>query len=107
MRVGLTGSPFEVSIVMASALLAAMIGLLATLRRGHWLTTLVFSASFLSVAAVPLGIHGILHADSAVTAGSWANYRARTSALASGLRCSRRVVLGWSQPGEQTEDSAD
>ena len=78
---GITGSPFEASIVMASALLAAMIGLLATLRRGHWLTTLVFAASFLTMAAFQAGTLGILNAGSPGAARDWAIYLARTSSL--------------------------
>ncbi len=48
-------SPIEISAVTASALLVAFIGLLATLRRGHWLTTLLFSSAFLAVAAFEAG----------------------------------------------------
>ena len=54
----LTYSPLQVSLVTASALLAAVIGLLALLRRGHWLVTLLFSSAFLSMAAFQAGTVG-------------------------------------------------
>jgi hypothetical protein len=98
--------PFEISLVLASALLAAVIGLLATLRRGHWLTTLLFSASFLSIAAFQAGILGILNADSPGAAGNWAIYLARTSALVSWLWLSLSVVLGRSDPWDQIRTAA-
>jgi putative PEP-CTERM system histidine kinase len=104
--VDFSSSPFEISLVLASALLAATIGLLATLRRGHWLTTLVFSASFLSVAAFQAGVLGILHADSAIAGNSWAVYLARTSALASWLWLCLSVVLGRSDPWDQIKAAA-
>ena len=68
--------PFETSMLVASALLTAVIGLLVPLRRGHWLTTLVFSAAVVSVAAFQAGTLGILHADSPGAAHSWAVYLA-------------------------------
>ena len=39
-----------------SALLLAAIGLLSLLRRGHWMTTLLFASAFLALAAVPAGV---------------------------------------------------
>ena len=47
----ITLSPIQLAVVTASALLAAAIGVLATLRRGHWLVTMLFSSAFLSMAA--------------------------------------------------------
>jgi len=49
--VNLTTLPIENSLVLASTLVSAVIGLLVALRRGHWLTTLLFSAAFFAVAA--------------------------------------------------------
>src|SRR5262249_14351241 len=89
----------------ASALLAGAIGLLATLRRGHWLTTMIFSAAFLTIAAFQAGTLGILHADSPVAARSWAIYLARTSALASWLWLCLSVVLARSDPWEQIKNA--
>ena len=102
---GITGSPFEASIVMASALLAAMIGLLATLRRGHWLTTLVFAASFLTMAAFQAGTLGILNAGSPGAARDWAIYLARTSSLASWLWLTLSVVLARSEPWQEIRNA--
>ena len=94
----LNASPVQVSIVLASAMLAAVIGLLVSLRRGHWLTTLIFSAAFLSMAAFQAGTLGILNADSPGAARTWAIYLARTSALASWLWLCLSVVLARSDP---------
>jgi putative PEP-CTERM system histidine kinase len=102
--VSVTVSPIQVSLLMASALLAAVIGVLVTLRRGHWLTTLVFSASFLSMAAFQAGTLGILRADSRA-ALNWAIYLARTSALASWLWLSLSVVLARSDPWRQIRNA--
>ncbi len=55
----LLDSPIQAATVTASALLAAVIGLLALLRRGHWLTTLLFSSAFLRMAAFEAGTLGI------------------------------------------------
>jgi hypothetical protein len=44
-------TPIQMAVVTASAMLAAAIGVFATLRRGHWLVTLLFSSAFLCVAA--------------------------------------------------------
>ena len=54
-------SPIQISVVTASALLAAMIGLFALLRRGQYLTTLLFSSAFISMAAFLAGTLGTLH----------------------------------------------
>ena len=68
----LTASPIQQAVITASALLAAVIGILGTLRRGHWVTTLLFSSAFLAVAALQAGVLGLLHADSGTTARNWA-----------------------------------
>lgn len=91
--------------VTASALLAAVIGLLATLRRGHWLTTLVFSSSFLCMAAFQAGTLGVLHATTPETAHNWAMYLARSSALASWLWLTLSVILARSDPWQQIRDA--
>src|SRR5678816_4359813 len=102
----LTSSPVQISLVMASALLTLVIGLLATLRRGHWLTTLLFSSAFLSISAFQAAVLGILPADSLVSARSWAVYLAGVSALASWLWLSLSVVLARSDPWEQIRNAA-
>ncbi|OGF12877.1 MAG: hypothetical protein A2W00_04100 [Candidatus Eisenbacteria bacterium RBG_16_71_46] len=101
----LTSTPFQVSIVTASAMLAAVIGLLVALRRGHWLTTLVFSSSFLSMAAFQAGTVAMLNADSPATALVWAAYLARVSALASWLWLSLSVILARPDPWQQIRNS--
>ncbi len=101
----LTSSPVQVSLVMASALLTAVIGLLASLRRGHWLTTLLFSSAFLSIAAFQTGTIGILQADGAASARNWATYLAGVSALASWLWLSLSVVMARTDPWEQIRDA--
>src|SRR5262245_22590517 len=82
-----------------------MIGLLVTLRRGHWLTTLVFSAGFLVIAAFQAGTFGILHANTPIAARNWAIYLARTSALASWLWLALSVVLARSEPWHQVRNA--
>jgi len=102
----LTSSPVQFSLVMASALLTLVIGLLAGLRRGHWLTTLLFSSAFFSIAAFQAGILGILRADTLASARSWAVYLAGVSALASWLWLSLSVVLARTDPWEQIKNAA-
>lgn len=102
----LTSSPVQISLVMASALLTTVIGLLATLRRGHWLTTLLFSSAFLSIAAFEAATLGILRADSADSARSWAISLAGISALASWLWLSLSTVLARTDPWEQIRNAA-
>jgi len=102
----LTSSPVQISLVMASAMLTTVIGLLATLRRGHWLTTMLFSSAFLSIAAFQAGTLGILRADSLASARSWAVYLAGVSALASWLWLSLSVVLARTDPWEQIRNAA-
>jgi putative PEP-CTERM system histidine kinase len=94
-------TPLQIAIVTASALLAAVIGLLATLRRGHWLVTLLFSSAFLSMAAFQAGALGMLHADTAAAARMWATYLAGVSALASWLWLALSVVLARPNPIQQ------
>jgi len=98
--------PFQASIVLASALLATVVGLLATLRRGHWLTTLMFSSAFLSMAAFQAGTLGILNAEHAGEAREWAIYLARSSALASWLWLCLSVVLARTDPWGQVRNAA-
>jgi len=98
--------PFENSLVVASALIAAVVGLLVTLRRGHWLTTLLFSAAFFAVAAFQGGTLGILHATTPDSARRWAIYLGRSSALASWLWLALTIVLTRSDPWEQVRRSA-
>ena len=87
--------PLQVSIVAASALLAGMIGVLATLRRGHWLVTLLFSSSFVVMAAFSFALkleplwkvtsplrrnserRSPMGADAEGSARAWANRRAK------------------------------
>ena len=104
--VELNASPVQVSIVLASAMLAAVIGLLVSLRRGHWLTTLIFSAAFLSMAAFQAGTLGILNADTPGAARTWAIYLARTSALASWLWLCLSVVLARNDPWSLIRNAA-
>ena len=101
----LTYLPLQASLVTASALLAAVIGLLALLRRGHWLVTLLFSSAFLSMAAFQAGALGIVQADSALTARTWATYLAQVSALASWLWLALSVVLARPDPWKQIRDA--
>ncbi len=100
-----TASPIQVSVVTASALLAAMIGLFATLRRGQFLTTLLFSSAFLAMAAFQAGTLGILHADSPAAARIWATYLAGVSALASWLWLALSVVLSRPDPWQQIKNA--
>ena len=91
-------SPIQLAVVTVSAMLAAAIGVLATLRRGHWLVTLLFSSAFLSMAAFQAGTLGMLHAEGASTARMWATYLAGVSALASWLWLCLSVVLARPNP---------
>ncbi len=102
----LTSLPFENSLVVASALMAAVVGLVVTLRRGHWLTTLLFSAAFFAVAAFQGGTLGILHAQTPESARQWAIYLGRSSALASWLWLTLTLVLARRDPWEQVRNSA-
>lgn len=92
--------------VSASAMLLAAIGLIALLQRGHWLVTLLFSSSFLSLAALQAGVLGLLRASTAEGAHVWADYLARVSALASWLWLSLSVLLGRPEPRRQLRESA-
>jgi len=94
----LTASPIQQAVITASALLAAMIGVLGTLRRGHWVTTLLFSSAFLAVAALQAGVLGLLHADSGTTARNWATYLLGVSALAGWLWLALSVVFARADP---------
>ncbi len=99
-------NPAQMSLVLASALLVGVIGLLALLRRGHWLTTLAFSSAFLAIAAFQAGTLAILLADSESGARAWAVYLARSSALASWLWLCLSVVLGRGDPWVEVKNSA-
>lgn len=98
--------PLHVSVLTASAVLAALIGLFATLRRGQWLVTLLFSSAFLVMAAFQAGSIGMLQADSPLTARTWATYLAGVSALASWLWLSLSVVLARTDPWHQIREAA-
>jgi putative PEP-CTERM system histidine kinase len=91
--------------VSASAMLLAAIGLIALLQRGHWLVTLLFSASFLSLAALQAGVLGLLRASTPAGAHVWAEYLARVSALTSWLWLSLSVLLGRPEPRRQLAES--
>jgi putative PEP-CTERM system histidine kinase len=97
----ITPSPIQIAVVTASALLSAVIGLLATLRRGQWLTTLLFSSAFLCMAVFQAGTLGMLNADTPAAARMWATYLAGVSALASWLWLCLSVVLARPQPMQQ------
>ncbi|HYM82273.1 MAG TPA: XrtA/PEP-CTERM system histidine kinase PrsK [Candidatus Limnocylindria bacterium] len=99
-------SPIQAAVVTASALLAAAIGLLATLRRGQWLTTLLFASSFLSLAAFQAGTLGMLNATTTGAARMWATYLAGVSALASWLWLVLSVVLARPSPILQLRNAA-
>ena len=87
-------SAIQAALVNASALLLAAIGLFALLRRGQWLTTLLFSSAFLSLAAFEAGTLGMVNAGSEGALRTWAVYLARNSALVSWLWLTLSVVLG-------------
>ncbi|MEK7330749.1 MAG: XrtA/PEP-CTERM system histidine kinase PrsK [Candidatus Eisenbacteria bacterium] len=99
-------SPLQIAAVTASALMLATIGLLGTLRRGHWLVTLLFSSAFLSMAAFHAGALAILHATSPDAARDWAAYMAGASALTSWLWLALSVVLARPKPFHQLRDAA-
>jgi putative PEP-CTERM system histidine kinase len=103
--VSLTYWPLQASLVTASALLATVIGLLALLRRGHWLVTLLFSSAFLSVAAFQAGTLGIIRAEDALAARTWATYLAGVSALASWLWLALSIVLARHDPWQQVREA--
>jgi putative PEP-CTERM system histidine kinase len=94
----LNPTPLQLAICAASAMLAAVIGLFGTVRRGHWLATLLFSSAFLTMAAFQAGTLGILKADGPDLARVWATYLASTSALASWLWLGLSVVLARPDP---------
>ncbi|MEO5989220.1 MAG: XrtA/PEP-CTERM system histidine kinase PrsK [Candidatus Eisenbacteria bacterium] len=98
-------SPIQEAVVSASALLLAAIGLIVLLRRGHWLTTLLFASAFLSLAAFQAGTLGLVHADGTASARLWATYLARVSALVSWLWLTLSVVLGRPEPRAQLRNA--
>lgn len=91
-------SPIQAAAVAASAMLLAGIGLFGLLRRGQWLTTLLFASAFLSLAAFQAGTLGMVNADDPAQARTWATYLARISALVSWLWLTLSVVLGRPEP---------
>jgi signal transduction histidine kinase len=99
-------APIQIAVITASAMLLATIGLLGTLRRGHWLVTLLFSAAFLSMAAFQAAALGILRATSPDTAQNWAASMAGASALTSWLWLALSVVLARPQPFHQLRDAS-
>jgi putative PEP-CTERM system histidine kinase len=102
----MVASPLQLAVVTASAMLAAVIGVLATLRRGHWLVTMLFASAFLSMAAFQAGTLGILHAEGENTARMWATYLAGASALTSWLWLCLSVVLARPNPLQQLRQAA-
>ncbi len=99
------GAAIQGAAVTASALLLALIGLFALLRRGHWLTTLLFSSAFLSLAAFEAGTLGMVHADGEASARAWATYLALNSALVSWLWLALSVVLGRAEPRQHIRNA--
>jgi putative PEP-CTERM system histidine kinase len=98
-------SPIQIAVCTASAMLAAVIGLLALLRRGHWLTTMLFAASFLAVAAFQAGTLGLLGASWSGQARSWATYLTTLSSLGAWLWLAMSVVLGRPEPWVQVRSA--
>jgi hypothetical protein len=103
--VDFAGSPIQIGVVSATALLTGWIGLLVLLRRGHWLSTLFFSSSFLVLAAFEAGVLGMLQADAPSTGRMWATYLAGVSALASWLWLCNSVVLARPDPWQQIRNA--
>lgn len=98
-------SPIQAAAVAASAMLLAGIGLFGLLRRGQWLTTLLFASAFLSLAAFQAGTLGMVNAADAEQARVWATYLARISALVSWLWLTLSVVLGRPEPRLQLRNA--
>ncbi|MCC6349911.1 MAG: PEP-CTERM system histidine kinase PrsK [Candidatus Eisenbacteria bacterium] len=98
-------SPVQGAAVAASAMLLAGIGLFGLLRRGQWLTTLLFASAFLSLAAFQAGTLGMVNAADAEQARVWATYLARISALVSWLWLTLSVVLGRPEPRLQLRNA--
>ena len=98
-------SSLQQAAVSASAMLLAAIGFIALLQRGHWLTTLLFAASFLSLGAFQAGALGLLRSTTPGGAHVWADYLARVSALSSWLWLSLSVLLGRPEPRRQLRES--
>ena len=97
--------PIQSAATSASALLLAAIGLIVLLRRGHWLTTLLFASAFLSLAAFQAGAYLLLHAEGALALRAWGSYLARVSALASWLWLTLSVVLGRAEPRQHLRNA--
>ena len=53
----ITLSPIQLAVVTASALLAAAIGVLATLRRGHWLVTMLITKKYCTAPLTSVSIY--------------------------------------------------
>jgi putative PEP-CTERM system histidine kinase len=104
--VSFTTSPIQFTLVLATALVAALVALLVVIRRGPWLTTLVFAASALSTAAFEAGTLGILQANTPDAVRSWSTYLARSSALAAWLWLTLSVVLARTEPWRQIRHAA-
>jgi putative PEP-CTERM system histidine kinase len=99
------GSAIQAAAVHASALLLAVIGLLALLRRGQWMITLLFASAFLSLAAFEAGTLGMVNADSETSLRNWAVYLVRNSALVSWLWLALSVVLGRPEPRQHLRNA--
>ena len=98
-------SPIQAAAVAASAMLLAGIGLFGLMRRGQWLTTLLFASAFLSLAAFQAGTLGMVNSSDTVEARMWATYLARISALVSWLWLTLSVVLGRPEPRLQLRNA--
>ncbi len=98
-------SPIQAAAVAASAMLLAAIGLFGLLRRGQWLTTLLFASAFLSLAAFQAGTLGMVNAGDPASARTWATYLARIAALVSWLWLTLSVVLGRPEPRLQLRNA--
>ncbi len=94
-------APLQSALATASAMLAALIGVLALLRRGQWVTSLLFSSSFLAVAAFQAGTLGLLRASDPTPARAWATYLTTISSLSAWLWLALSLVLGRPDPRAQ------
>lgn len=99
------GAAVQAAAVHASALLLAVIGLFALLRRGQWLTTLLFASAFLSLAAFETGTLALVNAADDGAARTWAVYLARNSALVAWLWLALSVVLGRNEPRQHIRNA--
>src|SRR5262245_28317862 len=95
----------QVAALTASAMLLGVIGLFGALRRGHWVTTLLFSSAFLSMAAFQAAALAMLHAATPESAREWAVYMAWVSALTSWLWLALSLTLARPHPFQNLKDA--